>query len=190
MNFAYSYIDRHSVEKDPPQLPIPQLRFVKAGVFAQLSNEPRHQKSSYAGAKRTYLVEEKIHVPVEAEFTKYIHNGSPLPNIPPEDPEYNIALFLCAVQHLQYVKTHQLAFLSDFQGYGGLLTDAQIITSPDLLKTLYGEDVDGDEAAADHGKQTLFGDGNIDRCFRKFPLEHECNLFCVWMDLIPFCDGE
>ncbi|THU77392.1 hypothetical protein K435DRAFT_812496 [Dendrothele bispora CBS 962.96] len=172
----------------PPQISIPRLRFVEAGVFAQLSSDPKHLKSSAAGAKRTYIIEEKIQVPPHAEFTKYVHNGNPVPNVPPNDPEYNTALFLCAVQHLQYIKTHGLAYVSDFQGYAGLLTDAQIMTSPVLLQTLYGEEIDGDNAAVNLGKETLFGDGNIDRCFVRFPEEHQCNLFCTWMDLAPF-DG-
>ncbi|THU88721.1 hypothetical protein K435DRAFT_679263, partial [Dendrothele bispora CBS 962.96] len=157
----------------PPEINIPSLRFVEAGVFAVMPSQPKHVKAATAGAERTYLLEEKIQVPPNAEFTKYIHNGSPLPNIPPTDPEYNVALFLCAVQHLQYEKTYRLAYVSDFQGYGGLLTDAQIMTSPDA-------------AAFISGKPTLFGDGNIDKCFKKFPKEHLCNDFCRWMGLQPY----
>ncbi|THU79448.1 hypothetical protein K435DRAFT_697771, partial [Dendrothele bispora CBS 962.96] len=114
-----------------------------------------------------YLLEEKIQVPPNAEFTKYIHNRSPLPNIPPADPEYNVALFLCAVHHLQYEKTYKLDYVSGFQGYGGLLTDAQIMTVSCLLPT-------------------LFGDGNIDKCFKKFPKEHLCKDLCRWMGLQPY----
>ncbi|THU89902.1 hypothetical protein K435DRAFT_676981 [Dendrothele bispora CBS 962.96] len=113
-----------------PQIPIPDLRFVNAGVFVQLASDPKHIKSKSAGPQKSYIIEEKIDVPDNAEFIKYIHNGSPRPNLSHDDPGYNTALFLCAVQHIQYVKTHRLAYVSDFQGYGELLTDAQIMTSP------------------------------------------------------------
>ncbi|THU94269.1 kinase-like protein [Dendrothele bispora CBS 962.96] len=100
--------------------------------------------------------------------------------------EYETALFLCAVQHLQYEKTHQYAYVSDFQGYGGMLSDPQIMTSPELLKLIYGDEVDGDEAASRLRKNTLFGDGNVEVGFKKFALKHQCNHFCTWMDLAPF----
>ncbi|KAE9401194.1 hypothetical protein BT96DRAFT_818219, partial [Gymnopus androsaceus JB14] len=96
-------------------------------------------------------------------FTKYIHNGSPFPLLDGFEKDYDICLFLCACQHLQYSKTQELPYVSDYQGYGNLLTDAQIMTSP------IGKGV--------------FGDGNIETCFNSFPLEHECNDFCAWMEL-------
>ncbi|THU93813.1 hypothetical protein K435DRAFT_902727 [Dendrothele bispora CBS 962.96] len=73
-----------------------------------------------------------------------------------------------------------------FKVYGGLLTDAQIMTSPALLEVLYGQEINSDAAAFISGKPTLFGDGNIDKCFKKFPKEHLCNDFCRWMGLQPY----
>jgi hypothetical protein len=93
-----------------------------------MSNEPQHVKLTYP--KKSFLLEERIDVPDSAEFTKYVHNGSALPNLDETDEEYHTALFLCAVQHLQYVKSQRCAYVSDFQGFGGLLTDAQVMTSP------------------------------------------------------------
>ncbi|KAF5342765.1 hypothetical protein D9758_017034 [Tetrapyrgos nigripes] len=176
MEFAYAYIERQKLEKGLPDLPIPNLRYVEAAVFMVQNNEIRHSRSSTAGPKRTYLLEERIALPPGQDFIKYIHNSSPLPAIPPEHPEYNTALFLAAVQHLQYEKTYQSAYVSDFQGYGGLLSDPQIMTSPE-----------GAEAAALDPKTSLFGDGNVQSGFEKFPLNHQCegNPFCAWMELKP-----
>jgi hypothetical protein len=100
---------------------------VNAGVFAVMPNDPKHlhMKSEALSPARSYLLEEQI----TNEFKKYIHNGSALPNLEPNDSEYHISLFLCACQHVQYTKTHKLAYVSDFQGANGLLTDAQIMTS-------------------------------------------------------------
>ncbi|KAF5367072.1 hypothetical protein D9758_003915 [Tetrapyrgos nigripes] len=201
MEFAYAYIERQKLEKGLPDLPIPNLRYVEAAVFMVQNNEIRHSRSSTAGPKRTYLLEERIALPPGQDFIKYIHNSSPLPAIPPEHPEYNTALFLAAVQHLQYEKTYQSAYVSDFQGYGGLLSDPQIMTSPlvflilgmwwytknissKLLQVIFGE---GAEAAALDPKTSLFGDGNVQSGFEKFPLNHQCegNPFCAWMELKP-----
>ena len=79
---------------------------------------------------RSYIIEECIPVPEGAEFVKYIHNGSPKVSLPSDDIDYPKAIFLSALQHLQYEKFHRMVFISDLQGYGNLLTDAQIMTSP------------------------------------------------------------
>ncbi|KAJ7598200.1 hypothetical protein C8J56DRAFT_1038979 [Mycena floridula] len=47
----------------------------------------------------------------------------------PGDQVYNIAAFLCFSQHVQYLKTGGLAYISDYQGASDLLTDPQIMTS-------------------------------------------------------------
>ncbi|KAK7461446.1 hypothetical protein VKT23_008624 [Stygiomarasmius scandens] len=147
MEFANAYIERQKREKGIsinistysvitpyfsgiPSFMIPSLRFVQAAVFVVLNDDIRHAKANTSGAKRTYLLEERISIPKGKDFVKYIHNGSPVPLIKSDHPEYETALFLSAIQHLQYDKTHQYAYVSDFQGYGGLLSDPQIMTSP------------------------------------------------------------
>ncbi|KAL0057722.1 hypothetical protein AAF712_015623 [Marasmius tenuissimus] len=81
---------------------------------------------------RAFLVEEIIVMDDTDSFVKYIHNGNANPNdqLIPNDPDYPKAEFLSAIQHLQYEKMHRLVYVSDFQGYGDLLTDAQLMTSP------------------------------------------------------------
>lgn len=120
----------HCTAELPSHLSIPQLKFVEAGVFTVMSGDAKHSKSGSNGPTRTYLIEEKINVPPDGTFTKYIHNGSPCPVLESFDAGYDICLFLCACQHLQYIKTHKVAYVTDYQGYGNLLTDVQIMTSP------------------------------------------------------------
>ncbi|KIK61521.1 hypothetical protein GYMLUDRAFT_166365, partial [Collybiopsis luxurians FD-317 M1] len=167
MNFSYAYIDQKLKEKGlPPQLKVPHLRFVQAGVFVVMAQSFKHVKSSNVAPDRSFLIEEQIDIPEGDSFTKFIHNGSAEPNLLPDDPACQTCLFLCACQHLQYSKTHHMAFVSDLQGCNGLLTDAQIMTS---LKPM------------------VFGEGNIESCFAHFLQEHQCNEFCLWMDLAPLC---
>jgi hypothetical protein len=103
------------------------LQFVEAGVFALLPSDPKHVKS---GPTHSFLIEERIVIPAEESFVKYIHNASATPAILSGHSEYETALFLCACQHAQYEKTHGMAFVTDFQGFRGVLTDAQIMTNP------------------------------------------------------------
>lgn len=57
-----------------------------------------------------------------------------------------------------------------------------ILISRDLLRIIYDE-ADSDKATARSKRHAVFGDGNIDTCFEKFPMEHQCNHFCTWMKL-------
>ncbi|KIK52247.1 hypothetical protein GYMLUDRAFT_180369 [Collybiopsis luxurians FD-317 M1] len=134
-----------------------------------MPTELKHKKFEAAGPSRSFLLEERITLQDGEQFKKYIHNSSPLLNLLEEESEYHICLFLCACQHFQYIKTHHMAYVSDFQGYGGLLTDVQIMTSPPSTP-----------------KERLFGHGNINEYFNKFPFEHQCNDFCLWLGLEHF----
>ncbi|KAF5332388.1 hypothetical protein D9758_017367 [Tetrapyrgos nigripes] len=129
MEFAYAYIECQKQLKGPPGLPILNLRYVEAAVFVVLSDKIKHSRSRTTGPKCTYLLEERIAILPGQDFIKYIHNSNPVPAIALDHTEYTTALFLVAVQHLQYKKTHENAYVSDFQGYGRLLSDPQIIFS-------------------------------------------------------------
>jgi Alpha-kinase family len=65
-----------------------------------------------------YLVEEFIDEKVEGRFQKYINNSSALVSLSHLRGEeaINIAKFLSFSQHVQYVKTKGLAYISDYQG--------------------------------------------------------------------------
>lgn len=54
-------------------------------------------------------------------------------------------------------------------------------TSRELVEVIYGDDT----GSSKHG---LFGDGNIENCFQKFPQEHQCNKFYEWLGLESLVD--
>lgn len=61
-----------------------------------------------------YLLEELI--PSDVPFIKYIHNADAVPLQDPDEEGYDTAVFLCFIQHIQFVLTHGQAYISDFQG--------------------------------------------------------------------------
>ncbi|RXW22094.1 hypothetical protein EST38_g3761 [Candolleomyces aberdarensis] len=161
LNLVYDYMDSVVFQKKmKPSFSCPQLAFVRAGFSHTVSPNGsstankasikalRSQKGISPSIRLGYLLEEKI----EGNFTKYIHN---------------VAEFLCFTQHVQYMKTGKLAFVSDYQGYGNLLTDPQILTHHDL-------------------SVSTFGKGNIAEGFIDFEAKHQCNRYCKWFELAPF----
>ena len=102
MELTYGFIDRAIGKSaaDPP-VNIPRLRFVNAGLAVVVQTKPF-----------SYLLEEVI----EGKFVKYVTNGSATPTFAPEEEEFELATFLCCTQHIQYMKTGQTAFISDYQG--------------------------------------------------------------------------
>ncbi|RXW16936.1 hypothetical protein EST38_g8914 [Candolleomyces aberdarensis] len=131
--FMHSVIEK---KKEMPPFSTPLLRFARTGYAYVVAPEGsaaatksslkalRNQGSVSPSILLGYLLEEKI----EGNFVKYIHNGDPSPLLMPTDPEYPVADFLCFTQHVQYVETGNLAFVSDYQDAGDLLTDPQILT--------------------------------------------------------------
>lgn len=85
-----------------PGIPVPHLCFVGAALAISQDNE-----------QHTFLVEELID---ETPFVKYINNNSASPcNF--VDPERSrIARFLAFSQHVQWVRTKGLVYVSDYQG--------------------------------------------------------------------------
>lgn len=71
---------------------IPWVQFVEARVFTVMSSDEKHLNLDSAGPNKSFFLDQ----PGE-EFQKYIHNGSPLVNLEPFDPEYDMCLFLCAM---------------------------------------------------------------------------------------------
>lgn len=140
------HVDRIIEEHGAPDFGIPSVRLVEAGVALPV------------GQNTAYLIEELINEQIK--FVKYINNASST-CIKLSDPEEEVrGLFLSFAQHHQWLVTGRLAFVSDFQGGGGLLTDAQIISNPDL--------------------GPLFGGGNINSTFNNFAADHTCNYFCEY----------
>ena len=134
-----------------------------------------------ARQRENWCVQLLIKIPPGAKFTKYIANGQATPLLKYRDPGFEEACFLACCQHVQYVKTYKLAYISDLQGkhrnghaqgidiglgYGFTLTDPQIMSQ--------------------ESKGGLFGDGNVFEAFSQFEREHMCNEWCAWFGLEPF----
>ncbi|KAJ3503853.1 hypothetical protein NMY22_g18106 [Coprinellus aureogranulatus] len=177
---AYDYMDSVEARKAPESPPYKGLRprFVKTAfclVFAPHHGSKDSANNMIAALKlnkgaispsirHSYMIEEKI----EDMFVKYVHNGEPVPFVNPGSPHYDTAELLCFTQHVQYIQTERLAFVSDYQGGKELLTDPQILTS-------------------DLGKHT-FGSGNIAEGFEDFEKKHQCNRYCQWYELDAFSE--
>ncbi|KAG6371949.1 hypothetical protein JVT61DRAFT_8963 [Boletus reticuloceps] len=116
---------------EQPPFQIPSVRFVDAGLAFRYSIGPS-RGSKAPSVDCTYLCEEEIKDSIEL-FTKFIHNGSCVPLVGPEEFGYDVAQFLAFTQHVQYVETGGLAYISDYQGTPSLLTDPQILTHQQVL---------------------------------------------------------
>ena len=56
---------------------------------------------------------------MDQQFIKYIHNADAVPlqeHKLHNEPGYEIEVFLCFIQHVQFMCTHGQAYISDFQG--------------------------------------------------------------------------
>ncbi|KAG1890317.1 hypothetical protein F4604DRAFT_1914864 [Suillus subluteus] len=152
LDYTYDYIDHHiSTSSTPPPFEIP--------CPAQYGRKPGDTKAGTVSA--VYLLEEHILFDDNKVFTKFIHNMDCVPSLNEDEYGYNLAVFLAFTQHLQYVQTEGLAFISDYQGSLTLLTDPQILTHPSVSE---GGDV--------------FGDGNIEGMVDEFERKHSCNHYC------------
>ncbi|KAG1780739.1 hypothetical protein EV702DRAFT_964224 [Suillus placidus] len=165
LQLTYDFIDHRLASYCPPPSPIPQVRFVEAGLalaFVQGPTAASKPGSRTCPIHACYLLEELIDGGDDA-FLKFIHNMDANPLLNELDYGYDLAVFFSFTQHVQYVKTGGLAFISDYQGITGLLTDPQILTDP--------------------GGQDIFGDGNIEVAVTMFEEQHICNDYCEWAGL-------
>ncbi|KAF7358149.1 hypothetical protein MVEN_00863000 [Mycena venus] len=150
----YDFIRRFTRDHGQPPFEIPQLAFVQAAL------------AMIPGADQDlYLLEECIGAN-EGKFRKYINNRAAIPTVFNNVADDERAKFLCFTQHYQYLKTHKMVFVSDYQGGDRLLTDPQIMSAPSL-----------DDA------KHLFADGNVSAGFSSFEADHVCNKFCRFFEL-------
>ena len=82
---------------------------------------------------KAFLVEEWINTDNgNRQFIKYLNNRVPhhiSDSVPQAPKAWEITDFLIFAQHIQWKKSHYLAFTSDYQGAGDLLTDPQIMSN-------------------------------------------------------------
>lgn len=94
---------------EEPPFPIPQMEFVQGALVL----------ARHGASEKAFLVETLIKEESDGPFIKYIHNSLPAPSDHVQELGGEFlkrAEFLCFAQHLQYWKTGQLFFVSDFQG--------------------------------------------------------------------------
>ncbi|KAG2368058.1 hypothetical protein BDR07DRAFT_1270710 [Suillus spraguei] len=160
LQLTYDFIDHRRATYCPPPFPVPRVRFVQAGLALAFV-----QGQAPCPIRAAYLLKELIDGGDDA-FVKFIHNMDADPLLDELDYGYDLAVFFAFTQHVQYVKTGGLAFISDYQGSTSLLTDPQILTDPD------GQDI--------------FGEGNIEVAVTMFEAQHVCNDYCEWVGLEKF----
>ncbi|KZS92246.1 hypothetical protein SISNIDRAFT_413202 [Sistotremastrum niveocremeum HHB9708] len=139
----------------PPPAPLANLRFVNFALAIANTERTQH-----------FILEEVIDTS-NTRFVKYINNGSALPCPGLNAAETEIADQLVCQQHITFNKTKGLLYVSDLQGAGDLLTDAQVMTNASL-------------------GANLFAAGNVSAAHERFPVEHRCNRWCRWYGLVPF----
>lgn len=153
MDLVYDYISEVHETKGTPSFDVPNVRFVKTALATVQGATPN-----------AFLLEEVIDAERDGPFRKYVNNDSTMPALGLKSAmDLHLASFFVFCQHVQYLKTERLAYVSDYQG-GGLLSDPQIITAEKLGR--------------------IFADGNVS--FEFFESAHTCNHFCQFYGLERF----
>jgi hypothetical protein len=118
MQLGYGAIRRAQATNAPPPHPIPTLpRIAYAGIVIDELN---------ASSGPIYLVEELV-----SNFRKFLPTQLSEPPIDLKSKEaYALAELFCAIQHVQFVETHGLAFVADFQGNESVLSDLKVMVDP------------------------------------------------------------
>lgn len=174
MDVVYGYLKTAEQVRGKPPFEIPQMRYVQSGLAISKKEDQIN----------SYLVEEFIDAKSPGDwFVKYINNDSAKVRPFKNEEQSMRAMFLSFSQHVQYLQTNGLAYVSDMQGGRSLLTDPQIITSPyvffihlPLQVTLTLNNIRNIMGA-------LFADGNAN--YETFAIEHDCsgNRFCAFYQL-------
>ncbi|KAG1748348.1 uncharacterized protein EDB91DRAFT_1047973 [Suillus paluster] len=122
LGLVYDFID-HAVAGTSEPLPfnIPRVRFIEAGLAISCYQGNSKSTLKTRSIRAAFLLEEVIDSGDE-DFIKFIHNGDPNPLLNPEQYGYDFALFLAFTQHVRYVKTDRLVFISDYQGMSCSMT--------------------------------------------------------------------
>jgi hypothetical protein len=106
MDLVYDFMEQRDKISGPPPFGVPQMRFVR--VALAVADNDRHD---------TFLLEEFIDEEADGKFLKYINNDQSTPLDYPSHPERNhIGQFLAFAQHIQFLKSQKMAFVSDIQG--------------------------------------------------------------------------
>ncbi|KAG1824347.1 uncharacterized protein BJ212DRAFT_1295535 [Suillus subaureus] len=149
---------------EPPPFMVPHVQFVEAGL-ALCHNQGGSKPGVKTGSTQAIFLLEELIEGNDDMFVKFIHNMDANPLLDELDHGYDMAEFFVFMQHVQYIKTSKLAFISDYQaGMTQCIQVAQSISN--------GCDI--------------FGEGNIDTSVSKFEDQHACNEYCEWFGLETF----
>ena len=100
-DFVSDFMHKHSAG-DPPPFEIINFCFVAAGMA--IAQRPLNNGPSPTTNRAAYLLEEVL--PGEkSDFVKYLHNASAASELALNNPDYQLALFLMFIQHVQYAIT-------------------------------------------------------------------------------------
>lgn len=122
LDLTYQFTNREVKKRGEPPLPILSLRFT-CSMIAIVQDSSK---------EKVFLVEEWFDLVGGPPFYKYLDNRFLEPSVPPtaHPKAHQVADFLAFAQHVQWEKTCNLAFTSDYQGTGDILTDPQITSNP------------------------------------------------------------
>lgn len=122
---------------NPPPFEILDFRFVAAGMA--IAQKPLDVTGPLPTTNRAVYLLEEVLPGEKTDFVKYLHNASATSDLSPDDPDYHLAEFLMFIQHVQYMITGGVAYVSDFQGmvssfgfkyYSSLTSPCRSWTSP------------------------------------------------------------
>ncbi|KAG1807525.1 uncharacterized protein BJ212DRAFT_1485636 [Suillus subaureus] len=161
LKLTYNFVD-HSITSspEPPPFMVPCVQLVEASL-ALCHNQGGSKPGVKTGSTQAVFLLEELIEGSDDMFVKFIHNMDTNPLLNELDYGYDMAEFLVFTQHVQYIKTDKLVFISDYQGSTALLTDPQILTH---LLVSNGCDI--------------FGEGNIKTSISKFEDQHAYNEYC------------
>ena len=113
LDMVYDFVDEQNDDSEILPFSIPRFRFVKAALAVSIAPP---STSSAVAKKTSFLLEEVINLDAEGPFRKYLNNISPELLMMDTKEDEERAKFLAFSQHVQYWKTKQQAFVSDYQG--------------------------------------------------------------------------
>jgi len=107
MACVYDFIEREEGRLGSPPFQVPQMQFVQSGLAISMSED-----------RAAFLLEEFIDADNDQGhwYVKYLNNNSAKPRSFAMEEQVLRADFLSFAQHVQFVQTGGLAFVSDFQG--------------------------------------------------------------------------
>ncbi|KAG1819319.1 uncharacterized protein BJ212DRAFT_1268707 [Suillus subaureus] len=129
LKLTYNFVD-HSITSspEPPPFMVPCVQLVEAGLALC-----HNQGGSKPGA--VFLLEELIEGSDDM-FVKFIHNMDINPLLNELDYGYDMAEFLVFTQHVQYIKTGKLVFISDYQGMSDSVTYSILSTADGITQCI------------------------------------------------------